>query len=478
MRYLQEGTSKHAARSRSFPAQQSILPSSRGLTPSNDYDPYEPSRMSLHTIEIDWSQAYRPSTVVEDIPSRDFSGLEMQWAIIFDARRHRKPALPATWFEDDWEVAGVYPNHVLFVHKAEKKRAVQYLGDQDFAPRSQVRERRVELRWAVLARYEGRSFQSDRNFKAKNIQIRKWTSNNRGFCWVDSGGRFWQWSYGPSEEPEQVFTLHARAPRYWLTPITTPDGEWYAICATEKDRRRGVVHCFPSDHGEATIFDGPAAATFGFVGNLERRGGGANELAILLLSIVHDRDGSNIALEMRGLDRSSPLQRYGRSPISVAPSMKLLPELFVDPLSDLIIAGVSTAPAENSLTLIFDPLTGKYAGNKKLNLNAGDRVYCGACGLRMEQNVNVFRRLTIHPEGLPRPDSAGTGAAPIGSRRSFESWNSGDASSRHNRTGSVGGQYSSGGRSTVPRVDRKLGDPIGRAFAMGSAEDESWMYNR
>ncbi|KAG8963456.1 hypothetical protein FRC05_004729 [Tulasnella sp. 425] len=220
-------------------------------------------------------------------------------------------------------------------------------------------------------------------------------------------------SYGPSEEPEQAFTLHARAPRYWLTPITTPDGEWYAICATEKDRRRGVI-----------------------------------------------------ALEMRGLDRNSPLQRYGCSPISVAPSMKLLPELFVDPLSDLIIAGVSTASAENSLTLIFDPLTGKYVGNKKLNLNAGDRVYCGACGLHMEQNANVFRRLTIHPEGFLRPDSAGIGAAPVGSRRSFESWNSGDASSRHNR------------RSTAPKLDRNLGDSIGRAFAMGSAEDESWMYNR
>ncbi|KAG8944484.1 hypothetical protein FRC04_001796, partial [Tulasnella sp. 424] len=292
-----------------------------------------------------------------------------------------------------------------------------------------------------------------KKFKAKNIQIRKCMSSNRGFCWVDSDGRFWQWSYGPSEEPEQVFTLHARAPRYWFTPITTPDGEWYVICATEKDKRRGVVHCFPSDHGEARIFDGPAAATFAFVGNSERRGGRAKELAILLLRMVHDRDGSNIALEMRGLDCNSLLQRDGRSPISVAPSMKLLPELFVGPLSDLIIAGVSTAPAENSLTLIFDPLTGKYVGNKKLNLNAGDR-------------------------GLPRPDSAGTGAAPIGSRLSFESWNSEDASSRHNRTGSVGGQGSSGGQSTVPRVDRNLGDLIGRAFAMGSAEDESWMYNR
>lgn len=91
--------------------------------------------------------------------------------------------------------------------------------------------------------------------------------------------------------------------------------------------------------------------------------------------------------------------------------MKLLPELFVDPLTDLIIAGISTASAENSLTLIFDPLTGKYVGNKKLNLNEGDRVYCGACGLHMEQNANVFRRLTIHPEGLPRPDSAGTGVS-------------------------------------------------------------------
>ncbi|KAG9021380.1 hypothetical protein FS837_007317, partial [Tulasnella sp. UAMH 9824] len=297
----------------------------------------------------------------------------------------------------------------------------------------------------------------------KNVQIRKWTSNNRGFRWVDNDGRFWQWSYEPSEEPEQVFTLHARAPRYWLTPITTHDGEWYTICATEKDRRRGVVHCLPADHGEARIFEGPAAATFAFVENSDRRSG-TKELAMLLLSMVHDRHGSN---------------RYGRSLISVAPTMKLLPELFVDPLTDLIIAGISTASAENSLTLVFDPLTGKYVGNKKLNLNEGDRVYCGACGLHMEQNANVFRRLTIHPEGLPRPDSAGTGAAPIGSRRSFESWNSGDASSQHGKTGSVGGRMSSGSRSTAPKVDRHLGDSIGRAFAMaGGDNDESWVYNR
>ncbi|KAG9021082.1 hypothetical protein FS837_007587, partial [Tulasnella sp. UAMH 9824] len=70
-------------------------------------------------------------------------------------------------------------------------------------------------------------------------------------------------------------------------------------------------------------------------------------------------------------------------------------------------------------------------------------------------------------------------AAPIGSRRSFESWNSGDASSRHGKTGSVGGRTSSGGRSLAPKVDRHLGDSIGRAFAMaGGDNDESWMYNR
>ncbi|KAG8938542.1 hypothetical protein FRC04_008347 [Tulasnella sp. 424] len=39
--------------------------------------------------------------------------------------------LPASWFEDDWEVAAVYPNHVLFVHKAEKKRAVMVYNISD-----------------------------------------------------------------------------------------------------------------------------------------------------------------------------------------------------------------------------------------------------------------------------------------------------------------------------------------------------------
>ncbi|KAG8968188.1 hypothetical protein FRC05_001665, partial [Tulasnella sp. 425] len=331
-------------------------PSSRGLTSRNDYDRYEPSRTSsalLHTIEIDWSQAYRPSTVVEDIPSRDFSGLEMQWATIFDARRHRKPALPASWFEDDWEVAGVYPNHVLFIHRAEKKRAVMVYN---------ISETRISF---IEVKYESAGSSYDGRFLLVTRER---------FLYVHLVETSKVIKKIPSQENPNS-QMDVQQPRFLLG----------------RQRRKVLVMVVWALGGARASVHAPRKSTE------------------ILVDAANDAGWRMIALEMRGLDRNSPLQRYGRSPISVAPSMKLLPELFADPLSDLIIAGVSTASAENSLTLIFDPLTGKYVGNKKLNLNAGDRVYCGACRLRMEQNANVFRRLMIHPEGLLRPDSAGTG---------------------------------------------------------------------
>lgn len=129
-----------------------------------------------------------------------------------------------------------------------------------------------------------------KKFKTKEMHVRKWTSNEYGFCWVDNDGTFWRWSYESSGDPEQVFKLQANAPRYWLTPITTQDGSWYAICATEKERRRGVVHCYPEDNGEARVFEGPSAGAFTY-----EEVNGRTELGIVLLSVVNEKRGSHVS---------------------------------------------------------------------------------------------------------------------------------------------------------------------------------------
>lgn len=122
-----------------------------------------------------------------------------------------------------------------------------------------------------------------KKFKAKNTHVRKWTSNTKGFCWVDTEGRFWRWSYDAGEDPEQLFKLISTAPKYWMTPVAAHDGSWYAVVATEKDRRSGVVHAFPENHGESRIFHGPAAAAFTRVTS-----NGITETVIVMMSLTQE----------------------------------------------------------------------------------------------------------------------------------------------------------------------------------------------
>ncbi|KAG8933225.1 hypothetical protein FRC01_010376 [Tulasnella sp. 417] len=343
-------------------------------------------------------------------PTRTYPALDLQWDVIFDARKHRVPVLPETWFQDGWELAGVYFEHILFIERAEKKRRVQIYD----IPKMAIRLMDVKYEAAVLS-WDGKyllvgygkmlqimkvkSEKSVKKFKAKNLNVRKWTSNTKGFCWVDTEGRFWRWSYAPGEEPEQLFKLISTAPKYWMTPIASHDGSWYAVVATEKDRRSGVIHAFPENHGEARIFHGPAAAAFTRVVS-----NGMSETALVMMSLTREGKNGCVVLDVQDLSRYSRFQKQARANITVSDSMKLFPDIFIDEHSSLAVTAISTSATDGSLALIFEPQGGKFIASRRLLMDNGDRIFCGVFGLHMERNASMFRRLKVYPDGPPNPD--------------------------------------------------------------------------
>ncbi|KAG8919824.1 hypothetical protein FRC00_010861, partial [Tulasnella sp. 408] len=80
-------------------------------------------------------------------PTRTYPALAIEWDTIFDARKHRVPVLPETWFQDSWELAGVYVEHILFIERAEKKRRVQIYD----IPKMSIRLMDVKYEAAVLS---------------------------------------------------------------------------------------------------------------------------------------------------------------------------------------------------------------------------------------------------------------------------------------------------------------------------------------
>ncbi|KAG9048419.1 hypothetical protein FS837_012933 [Tulasnella sp. UAMH 9824] len=343
-------------------------------------------------------------------PTRTYPALDIDWDVIFDARKHRVPVLPETWFQDSWELAGVYMEHILFIERSEKKRRVQIYD----IPKMSIRLMDAKYEAAALS-WDGKyllvgynkmlqivnvkSEKSVKKFKAKNLNVRKWTSNTKGFCWVDTEGWFWRWSYNAGEEPEQLFKLVSTAPKYWMTPIAAHDGSWYAVAATEKDRRSGVVHAFPENHGEARIFHGPAAAVFTRVVS-----GGIAENAIVMMSMTQEGKNGCVLLDVQGLSKSSRFQKQARANITFSDKMKLFPDIFVDEHSSLVVTAISTNATDGSLALVFEPQGGKFIASRRLFMDNGDRIFCGVFGLHMERNASMFRRLKVYPDGLPKPD--------------------------------------------------------------------------
>ncbi|KAG8927165.1 hypothetical protein FRC01_007902 [Tulasnella sp. 417] len=324
-------------------------------------------------------------------PTRTYPALDLQWDIIFDARRHHVTVLPQTWFQDGWELAGVYTEYILFTQRAEKRRSVQIY---DICKLS-IRLVDVKYEAAVLS-WDGKYLLVG---YAKNLNARKWTSNTKGFCWVDTDGRFWRWSYAPGEEPEQMFKPISTAPKYWMTPIASHDGSSYAVVAAEKDRRSGVIHAFSENHREERIFDGAAAAAFTrIVSNA------MSETALVMMSLTREGKNGCVVLDVQDLSRYSRFQKEARANITVSDSMKLFPDIFVDEHSSLALTAISTSATDGSLALIFEPQGGKFIASRRLLMDNGDRIFCGVFGLHMERNASMFRRLKVYPDGPQNPD--------------------------------------------------------------------------
>lgn len=102
---------------------------------------------------------------------------------------------------------------------------------------------------------------NSRTIKTASLRnLSRWAYNAIGFCLVDDSGKFWRWNFGDKLPPGLIFRLVDRAPRDRLRCLTTQDGAWNAIVATNKDRTQGDIHCYPSNNDESRIFSGVLAA--------------------------------------------------------------------------------------------------------------------------------------------------------------------------------------------------------------------------
>ncbi|KAG8968185.1 hypothetical protein FRC05_001662 [Tulasnella sp. 425] len=483
------------------PKARSPPPTSASYLPGGAYDT-TPRGAMYAGADPPMGSEWTPQQLLSE-PTRAYPALDLQWDTIFDARKHRVPVLPETWFQDGWELAGVYFEHILFIERAEKKRRVQMYD----IPKMSIRLMDVKYEAAVLS-WDGKyllvgygkllqivkvkSEKTVKKFKAKNTHVRKWTSNTKGFCWVDTEGRFWRWSYDAGEDPEQLFKLISTAPRYWMTPIAAHDGSWYAVVATEKDRRSGVVHAFPENHGEARIFHGPAAAAFTRVTS-----NGITETAIMMMSMTQEGKNGCVILDVQGLSKPSRLQTQARANITLSDSMKLFPDIFVDEHS-LAVTAISTGATDGSLALVFEPQGGKFIASRRLFMDNGDRIFCGVFGLHMERNGSMYRRLKVYPNGSPNPDYIDAEEALFRSKSQRSSLSgqtdSGSAPGTATSSRFTGHMASSSYATSVSAHSRTTGTPAsvkgkgrlnngpvptwGRGNFAPKDSDESWMFEK
>lgn len=106
-----------------------------------------------------------------------------------------------------------------------------------------------------------------------------------------------------------------------------------------------------------------------------------------------------VNLEVQSLSRSSSFRREGRIDLTINPSMKLFPDVYFDLHSNLLVSVITSASAEGSMALVFEPQTAAAAAQRRLLTEPGDKIYCSPHGVHLEHNASIFRRLKINPEG-------------------------------------------------------------------------------
>ncbi|KAG8982389.1 hypothetical protein FRB93_008145 [Tulasnella sp. JGI-2019a] len=345
---------------------------------------------------------FQPST-------RRFSQVDFGWHTVFYSSNHRIPVYAETWFKKDWEVAEIHENHCLFKRKSTDKHLVNVYSMRN--KKLTVFDLKSEP-MAVGLSYDGRylisSLATSINIvdvethkvtkRGNNHGVRQWASNRNEFCWVDREGVFVTWSFTGEDHPRQVFRLKSDAPSASMRPMTTDDGSWYAICATDRGRLNGVVHCYPANSGAAQVFDGVSA---GFV---EVEGvGGVKIQALATLKNVSEGGrnffemqihylGNRFGVLVGGMSAAQP-RRYPNEAVG-----KSLPRLWDDPRHSMVVAAV--AKPEGYFVYVFESATGDLLCTHPIDEQGYNRVYCGSGGLFVEDEGRAIKKLQLHPGGL------------------------------------------------------------------------------
>ncbi|KAG8881635.1 hypothetical protein FRB97_009324 [Tulasnella sp. 331] len=357
----------------------------------------------LNELEFQPSPEPTPQEPFFQPSTRRFSQVDFGWQTVFDSNNHRIPVYAETWFKKDWEVVEIHEHHCLFRRKLTDKHLLNVLTMK--TKKLTMFDLKSEP-MAVGLSHDGRflisSLKSSLTIidvqthkvskRANNSGVRQWTSNRQEFCWVDREGFFWVWSFAGEDQPRQVFRLKSSAPSASMRPITSADGTWYAICATDRDRMSGVVHCYPANNEPALVFDGVSAGFMQVAG-----ADGMNVQALATLKSGAEGGRHFFEMQVHHLEQTRVATQPRRYPNEAVG--KSLPRLWDDPDHSMVVAAVATR-SDGYSAYVFDSATGDLLCTHPINEEGYDRVYCSAGGLFMEKEGRAIKRLQLHPGGL------------------------------------------------------------------------------
>lgn len=312
-------------------------------------------------------------------------------------------------FDQDWNFTGLYTSHILFSQNSRVPPSKKLLVYDIKAQKSnQIKVRYDSAGLGPHGKYLLYRFTDEmslydvansRTIKTASLRnLSRWAYNAIGFCLVDDSGKFWRWNFGDKLPPGLIFRLVDRAPRDRLRCLTTRDGAWNAIVATNKDRTQGDIHCYPSNNDESRIFSGVLAA----LTQSEVDGQTVTHIAVVKieseeeLSFTIHQLGAPVPGVVHRVETRMPFEAVGGPPSAI----------FID--HELAVGVVlATPPGETYHALLFDLRSGTFFMKQSISKYAEDSWLVDDTGIFRERKGSVVQRLRIVPENLPpRPTTA------------------------------------------------------------------------
>ncbi|KAG8970102.1 hypothetical protein FRC05_000750 [Tulasnella sp. 425] len=340
----------------------------------------------------------------------------LEWENIF----HPSFVPEVSNFAQDWHFTGLYTSHILFSQNSKlppSKKVLVY--DVEAQKQQQIKVRYDSAGLGpygkyLLYRYTDEMALYDivnsRTIKTASLRnLSRWAYNSIGFCLVDDSGKFWRWNFGDKLPPGLIFRLVDRAPRDRLRCLTTRDGAWNAIVATNKDRTQGDIHCYPSNNDESKIFSGVLAAF------TQSEVGGQTVTHIAVVKIESEEElsftihqlGPPVPGVVHRVETKMPFEAVGGPPSAI----------FID--HDLGVGVVlATPPGETYHALLFDLRSGTFFMKQSIAKVAEDSWLVDDTGIFRERKGSVVQRLRIVPENLPPRPTMGSPPPAVGTGRS------------------------------------------------------------